>query len=113
MKREALEENWANNIVKDPAFKGKRFNELWNVAKSKRISEDMTNRQILYWANLLLKPFGLVIRSVVKSYQLKQRFDMAGLILRENCRGRFYIDGENLLGQVLTEDCFIDDKRER
>ena len=70
----------------------------------------MTNRQILYWANLLLKPFGLVIRSVGKSYQLKQRVDLSGLILRKNCRGRFYTDGENLLGQVLTEDCFIDDE---
>ena len=70
----------------------------------------MTDRQILYWANLLLKPFGLVVRSVGKSYQLKQRFDIAGLILRKNDRGRFYIDGENLLGQVLTEDCFIDDE---
>jgi len=109
VKRETFEENW-NNIVKDPAFKSKRLNELWNVAKSKRINEDMTTRQILYWANLLLKPFGLVIRSGVKSYQLKQRFDMAGLILRKNGRGRFYIDGDNLLGQVLTEDCFIDDE---
>ena len=52
----------------------------------------------------------MVIRSVGKGYQLKQRFDMAGLILRKNGRGRCYIDGENLLGQVLTEDCFIDDE---
>ena len=70
----------------------------------------MTNRQILYWANLLLKPFGLVTRSIGKSYQLKQRFDIAGLILRKNDRGKFYTDGENLLGQVLTEDCFIDEE---
>ena len=64
----------------------------------------------MYWANLLLKPFGLVIRSIGKSYQLKQRFDIAGLILRKNDRGKFYTDGENLLGQVLTEDLFIDEE---
>ena len=110
VKREAFEENWANNIVKDEAFKSKRLNELWNLTKSKRINDDMTNRQILYWANLLLKPFGLVIRSIGKSYQLKQRFDIAGLILRKNDRGKFYTDGENLLGQVLTEDLFIDEE---
>ena len=80
------------------------------MAKSKRINDDMTNRQKLMWANTLLKPFGLVIRSGVKSYTLKQRFDIAGLIARKNDRGRFYIDGDNLLGQVLTEDCFIDDE---
>jgi hypothetical protein len=52
----------------------------------------------------------LVIRSIGKSYQLKQRFDIAGLILRKNDRGKFYTDGENLLGQVLTEDLFIDEE---
>jgi hypothetical protein len=34
---------------------------------------------------------------------------MQGLICRKNGRGKYYIDGENLLGQVLTEDLFIDE----
>ena len=34
---------------------------------------------------------------------------MQGLICRKNDRGKYYIDGENLLGQVLNEDLFIDE----
>lgn len=109
--REAFLQNWVENILQDSAFKSKRINEIWNLSKSKRISDEMTPRQILLWANVLLKPFGLVIRAAAgKAYQLKQRFDITGLILRKNGRGKFYIDGENLLGQVLTEDLFIDEE---
>ena len=108
--RETFVENWTNQIVTDKAFKRKRINEIWNLPKSKQISEDMTPRQVLLWANVLLKPFGLVIRAAPHGYKLKQRFDMQGLICRKNDRGKYYIDGENLLGQVLNKDLFIDEE---
>jgi len=33
-----------------------------------------------------------------------------GLIKRKNERGRFFVDGDNLLGQVLNDDVFIDEE---
>lgn len=107
--RDTFVENWTSQIVNDPAFKRKRINELWNLPKSKQITEEMVPRQILLWANVLLKPFGLVFRAAPHGYKLKQRFDIQALVFRKNNRGKFYIDGENLLGQTLTDDLFIDE----
>jgi hypothetical protein len=70
----------------------------------------MNPRQILLWANILLKPFGLVIRADHAKYCLKERFDIQGLIKRKNSVGKFYIDGNNLLKQELpSPDLFIDE----
>ena len=41
----------------------------------------MNPKQILCWANVLLKPFGLVIRDMGgEKYALKEPFDIQGLI---------------------------------
>ena len=71
----------------------------------------MNPKQILCWANVLLKPFGLVIRSVSGGeYAVKELFDIQGLMERKNLRGKFFIDRENKLKQVLpSEDVFIDE----
>ena len=48
----------------------------------------MNPRQIPCWANVLLKPFGLVIRSMSgEKYALKELFDIQGLIEKKNSRG--------------------------
>ena len=110
IERDAFLENWTANIVGDETFKSKRICEIFNLAKSKKISEEMNPRQILLWANILLKPFGLVIRADHANYCLKERFDIQGLIKRKNSVGKFYIDGKALLKQELpSPDLFIDE----
>jgi hypothetical protein len=98
-------------VVENPDFHSKRFNELYNMTKSRRIDKDMTTRQILYWTNTLLKPFGLVIKSAHNKYCLEEMLDIMGLIYRKSKHGKYYIDGENLLGQVREgKDLFIDEE---
>jgi hypothetical protein len=101
---------WADNVVSDPDFQSKRLNELWGLLKSRRISKDMTIREIIPWINMLLKPFGILIKADHGRYFLGQRFDILGLIQRKNSRGKYYNDGANLLGQVQgNDDLFIDE----
>jgi hypothetical protein len=111
IRRETFVENWLANVVENPDFHSKRLNELYNMTKSRRIDKDMTTRQILYWTNTLLKPFGLVIKSDHNKYRLEEMFDIMGLIHRKNKHGKYCIDGENLLGQVREgKDLFIDEE---
>ena len=71
----------------------------------------MTPRQVLPWVNLLMKPFGLVIKGDHNRYRLAERFDILGLIKRKNERGRYFVDGDNLLEQVKDDDdLFIDEE---
>ena len=101
---------WADNVVGDPEFNSRRLNELWGLLKSRRIRKDMTMRQILPWINMLLKPFGILIKADHGKYFLGQRFDILGLIRRKNSKGKYFNDGANLLGQVQgSDDLFIDE----
>ena len=78
------------------------MNEIFNLSKSRTINDEMNPRQILCWANVLLKPFGCVIRSMGgEKYALKELFDIQGLIERKNSRGKFFMDRENKLKQAL------------
>ena len=98
-----------NNIVGDARFKSKRLNEIFNLSKNRTINDDMNPKQILCWANVLIQPVGLVIRSMSGGkYALKELFDIQGLIERKNSMGKFFIDRENKLKQVLpSEDVFM------
>ena len=110
IRRDAFLENWTANIVGDETFKSKRICEIFNLAKSRKINEEMNPRQILLWANVLLKPFGLVLKADHAKYCLKEVFDIQGLIKRKNSVGKFYIDGKDLLKQELpSPDLFIDE----
>ena len=81
-------ENWRDNIVGDARFKMKGFNKIFNLSKSRAINDEMNPKQILHWANVLLKPFGLVIRSMSGGkYALTELFDLQGLTGRKNSRG--------------------------
>ena len=92
-------------------FQSKRLNELWGLSKSRRIDAEMNPRQILAWVNMLIKPFGLKVKSDHGKYRLEERFDIMGLIRRKNERGKYYVDGEGLLGQVLrSNDLFMDEE---
>ena len=88
----------------------KRLNEIFNLSKSITINGEMNPRQILCWAHVLLKPFGLVMRSMSGGkYAVKELFDIQGLIERKKSRGKFFMDRANNLRQVLpSEDMFID-----
>jgi hypothetical protein len=109
--RESFLKNWEEGVVGRPEFQSKRLNELWGLSKSRRIDAEMNPRQILAWVNMLMKPFGLKVKSDHGKYGLEERFDIMGLIRRKNERGRYYVDGEGLLGQVLqSEDLFIDEE---
>jgi hypothetical protein len=110
IKKDDLIDNWAENIVGNDAFKSKRINEIFNLTKSKRISGDMTARQIILYINTLLKPFGLVIRSDHQKYSIRQRMDLIGLIQRKNSKGRYYMDEHKLLNQVINDDMFLDEE---
>ena len=88
IKRDEFLENWGDNIVGDARFKTKRLNEIFNLFTSRTINDEMNPEQIRCRANVLLKPFGLVIRSMSGGkYALKELFDIQGLIERKNSRG--------------------------
>ena len=72
----------------------------------------MNPKERLCWTNVLLRPFGLVIRSMSGGkYAVEELFDIPGLIERKNSRGKFFIDRENKLKPVLpSEDLFIDEE---
>ena len=108
--REDFMRRWAERIASDPEFNSRRLNELWGFVKSRRISKDMSMREILSWINMLLKPFGLTIKADHGRYSLAHRFDILGLIRRKNSVGKYFSDGGDLLGQVQgNEDLFIDE----
>ena len=70
----------------------------------------MTPQQGILWVNVLLKPFALVMRSINGKYALKELFDIQELIERKSSRGKFYIDREDRMKQVLqSDDLFIDE----
>ena len=110
--RDEFLENWKDKTVSDARPNAKRLNEIFNLSKSRTINDEMNPKQILRWANILLQSFGLVIRSMSGGkYALKGLFDIQGLIERKNSRGKFFIDRENKLKQVLpSEDLFIDEE---
>ena len=64
----------------------------------------MSIRQVMGWANKLLKAFGLEIKADHTRYSLKTRFDIMGLIRRKNRRGRYYKDRGNVLQQEPADD---------
>ena len=93
IKRDEFLENWRDNIVGNARFKTKRLNETFNLSESRTVNDEMSPKHISCWANVLLKPFGLVIRSMSgEKYAVKEVFDIQGLIERNNSRGRFYIE---------------------
>ena len=61
----------------------------------------MTARQILAWANVLLKPCALAVRFVRgKHYRLEEKIDIQALISRKNKQGKLYMDKGGLLKQT-------------
>ena len=48
-------QNRCEHIVGKPEFHSKRLSEIWNLTMSHTIMSDMTTRQILASANVLLK----------------------------------------------------------
>jgi hypothetical protein len=101
--RETFRECWIENVVATPEFQSKRINELWNLAKSRRVEKDMSIRQIMPWVNNLLKPFGLQLKAEHARYSLVPRFDMMGLIRRKNSKGRYFKDQRNLMKQLPAD----------
>ena len=69
----------------------------------------MSTWQILWWANVLLNPFGLVLRSLQdKHFRLEDKIDIRALIKRKNKIGQFYMDKGELLKQKKPQtDRFI------
>jgi hypothetical protein len=101
--RETFRKHWVENVVATPEFQSKRINELWNLAKSRRVEKDMSIRQIMPWINNLLKPFGLQLKAEHARYSLAPRFDMMGLIRRKNSKGRYFKDQRNLMKQLPAD----------
>jgi hypothetical protein len=102
--RDDLQKGWVENVAEKPEFQSKRINELWDLPKSSKIDKDMSIRQVMGWANKLLKDFGLEIKADHARYSLKPRFDIMGLIRRKNQRGRYYKDRGNVLQQEPADD---------
>ena len=113
IKRDEFLENWRDNVVGDARFKTKRSNAIFNLSKSRTVNDEMKPKQLLCWANVLLKPFGLVIGSMSgEKYALRELFDIQGLIERRRTRGgKFFMDRETKLKKLLpSEDLFIDEE---
>jgi hypothetical protein len=113
--REEFLTNWVCNIVDDDAFKDhQQINQLFDLRKNHQISEGMESKQILAWANALGKPCSIAVRAVDKhggGYRLEVLNEMLELIKRKNNHGKFYQDGNNLLGQQNKDgDPFIDEE---
>ena len=102
--QENLRKGWVENVAAKPEFQSRRINELWDLPKSCEIEKDMSIRQVMAWANKLLKPSGLGIKADPARYSLKPRFDILGLIRRKNQRGRYYKDRGNVLQQEPADD---------
>ena len=86
------------------------MNEIFNLTKNHTIRADMTASQILWWANVLLNPFGLVLRSFRdKHFRLDEKIDIRSLIKRKNKIGKFYMDKDERLRQEKPQaDLFLD-----
>ena len=107
--KDTLEENWAK-VVNDESFNHKRLNELFGMTKGRRIDTEMKPRQVLMWINQLLLSFGLAVKYDHGKYRLVEKVALLELIQRKNTQGKYYIDGDNLLGQVKDDDdLFIDE----
>jgi hypothetical protein len=109
--RDTFVDGFVKNVAESSEFQNrKRINELFNLNKNRGIDKDMTPQRILLWANALLKPYGLNIKADHAKYKLEDRLDLQALIKRKNEKGRFFVDGENLLGQTRGQkDLFLDD----
>ena len=109
--RDTFVEGFVKNVAESSEFQNrKRINELFNLNKNRGIDKDMTPQRILLWANALLKPYGLNIKADHAKYKLEDRLDLQALIKRKNEKGRFFVDGENLLGQTRGQkDLFLDE----
>jgi hypothetical protein len=112
VEREAFQANFVAKVAESADFQNrKRINELFNLNKNRGIDKDMTPQRILLWANALLKPYGLNIKTDHARYKLEDRLDLMALIKRKNDRGRYFVDGENLLQQTLGhKDLFLDEE---
>ena len=111
--RETFVSNFAESVASSPNFQNhKRLNELFDMRKNRSIDKDMNPRMILPWTNMLLKPFGLCVKADHGKYKLEERVDLRGLIQRKNKVGKYFVDGENLLGQkkLLGADLFLDEE---
>ena len=54
-------ETWTRLLI-DGTYTTKSMNELFDLTKSRRISDEMTTKQILLYVNKLLKPYEICIR---------------------------------------------------
>ena len=113
--RGALASNFDRNVVESPDFRDrKRINELFDLNKVSAIDKDMTPQRILLWANSLLKSFGVNIKADNAKYKLEDKIGLVELIKRKNEAGKYFVDGENLLGQIKGKaDLFIDEETGR
>ena len=109
--KETLLRNFQANIADDPDCKNrKRINELFDLNKNSSIDRDMNPQRILLWANTLLKPYGIAVKGEHYSYWLVDKLDLKAVIKRKNEAGKYYVDGEDLLGQTRGHaDLFLDE----
>ena len=87
------------------------FNEEDERAKSERISAEIAITQIWLYANKMLKPIEMSIKSYRgKSYIIEHLYDVDELIKTKTMRGAFDIDAPNLLKQKMKlSDLFMDE----
>ena len=109
--KDTFMEKWRTRIVGEPEFQSERLNEIFNLTKNHTIRADMTASLILWWANVLLNPFGLVLWSFQdKHFRLDEKIDIRSLIKRKNKIGKFYMDKDELLKQEKPQaDLFLDE----
>ena len=69
----------------------------------------MTPQRILLWANSLLQSYGVSIKADNTRYKLEDKIGLLALIKRKNEIGKYFLDGDNLLGQTKgKDDIFLD-----
>ena len=62
--KDTFMEKWRTRIVGEPKFQSQQVNEIYDLTKNQEIRVEMRTWQILWWATVLLNPFGLVLRSL-------------------------------------------------
>ena len=109
--QETFMENWRTRIVGEQEFQSQRLNDMFNMTQNHTLRADMTTWQILWWANVLLNPFGLVLRSLqYRHFRLEEKIYMKALIKWKNNIGKFYMDKDEFLKQKKPQTyLFLDE----
>jgi hypothetical protein len=98
--KDDLVANFANHLVTSPLFADvRRVNELFGFGKARPISTNTDAKQVITWANGILRQFSLRLVRRGEQVRLTRENGIVELIGRRNDKGYRYEDAGGLLNQ--------------